>query len=445
MKKILARVLVVVALCSALSPAVALVPLVAAGMAGAAAAPSSFTMFTVYSAWIVGGALAWVGLARDPTAPTSELPPLIVQINSSEPLPTPTGWTAPVSPSVEPQAPNTATYIPPAGATSWPGGNIADCALHGVSAGGTGTGPVYYANNYQNKCIKPDGSADATAAVSAGWSAQGGSTWNGWRMYYKALAQCGTGYTYSAPNCVATVGAVPKPSDGKCTITRSGNTFSNDALDPDCVSMPVDVTVTGTVITAKPSTTETQKVTINGDGSTSVTNSTYNTSNNTTTTTTINVSPGSTPGQTKITGVGTTTLTGQGDAVGSTPIPPTNYPQPCGIPGQPACKIDETGTPTAGDMSGATAALDSAAAARQAQIEGVGGAGRVTSLGAGWGFSGLLPSCSCSPLALSIKGWSGGHDWCPLFAQSRTLLGWFYALLGALYVWRRATSFSGGK
>jgi hypothetical protein len=74
--------------------------------------------------------------------------------------------------------------------------------------------------------------------------------------------------------------------------------------------------------------------------------------------------------------------------------------QPCGIPGQPACKMDESGTPTQGDFS------DGNSKVQQSQTDAtnlIGQAAGTAGKSTGWSFSFSLPS-SCQALTT----WEGG-------------------------------------
>lgn len=463
MKKIIAKSLVVLALLPLTAQAI--LPLIVGGLVMATNS-ASLTTALVGSAAVVGAAVAFIGMGGDPATTPPANSPILVKINPAEPMPTPSGWTPPVSPSTEPTAPNTAQNTGDPGVPPYSGSTInqtTGCALMAqntvVKQGGT-----YW--------LRETGSATPTSptAGAGGWvfqnncvAGQGGGT-----LWFAQVPTCGTGYTPSGGSCVATTGSVSKPGDGKCTIVRTGSTFSGDPMDPDCSvsNVPVTVTISGSEVTVKPSNTETQTVKTNPDGSTTSTRTTINTTNNTTTTETVNINNGGGVGNSKITGIGTTTVNGTGDQAGTTPIPkldiPTDYNREptqqaikanldqikagqCGGPSQPKCGIDESGTATEGNFTQATSDLDAASLQRQGQVAGVAAGDRVTSIGADWSFTGLLPSCGCAPLSFTFHGWTGGADWCPLFGETRTLFAWFYGLLGALYVWRRSTSVNGGK
>jgi len=421
MKSLITKFLIVVALGSPLGIAfgVVFVPLIAAGMAGGATSATSFVSFLNLSAWIVGGSLAYLSMGGSPTAPETEIPPISVQLNTGVPLATPAGWNPAVSPAVQPSPPSpisqptlpTISVVLGSSATTLSGAMPATCTLYlntGVPVGQT-------SRHVMKDTVNPSACAAAAGLSSFG---QANSPDNHYVFAAAFINNCPAGYTASGSNCVVSdANLVQKPSDGKCTIVRTGNSFSGDSRDPDCASgsLPSTVTVSPTVVEVKPTLTETQKVVINPDGSTTITSTRIN-SNNTTTTETITVSPGNgTPGSTVITGRGSVTVSGSGTQAGTTPIDfPTDYNREatqqsinsklgeikagqCGGTGQPKCdvKVDETGTPTEAALQAQKDAYDSAAAARVAQIEGVGQSVPFT-----FGLSISWPSATCQDIPI---------------------------------------------
>jgi hypothetical protein len=134
---------------------------------------------------------------------------------------------------------------------------------------------------------------------------------------------------------------------------------------------------------------------------------------------------------------------GQGDGTpvgtnpdGSTSGEDTPAKDPCGLPGEPACKLDETGTP---DGSGVSAAAANAKAKGDALLVGVSGVSQPSSLG--WGFGVVLPAASCAPL----KMWKPHGEWsidvCSngLVSFLRDLIAWAFAVLSCVYIYRSVT------
>lgn len=110
----------------------------------------------------------------------------------------------------------------------------------------------------------------------------------------------------------------------------------------------------------------------------------------------------------------------------------------CGLPGTPPCKIDETGTPTGEDVrSEGDAAIQEGYDAIEGGITGLGDA-PVDDLGWSWSFD--FPAASCSALVINFRSYSRVVDWCPILGQMRAIWGWAVGVMGALFVWRRATS-----
>lgn len=72
-------------------------------------------------------------------------------------------------------------------------------------------------------------------------------------------------------------------------------------------------------------------------------------------------------------------------------------PTPCGIPGSPACRLDETGTPNGtGAFDGATAGVNSN---RDSAVAGINAAAGASGKATGWSFTLALPT-GCSPIPM---------------------------------------------
>jgi len=371
------------------------------------------------------GGVMWVCnpyVAGDCPTPSNRL-----HVNPKEALPTPSGWTAAVPPSIEPKAPNLAL-------NTWTGPTINTTPYN------FGNPPFVcpmmlgllteYLNTFDNLVYRR-----SPNAADAGWTYRNGC--GGTPASYiqtKPLPVCPQGYSSSGGQCVATPGAVPKPSDGHCEIIRTGNTFAADTNDPDCAVNP-GVTVASGTVTAKPSDllpTKFESVTNSGTGATVVTVTTINTGNNTTTVSTFNLSaPDGTTGVVKVTGISTSTYQGVGDAVSGTPS------------SNGTVKIDESGTPTDGSLSSEKAAFDAAAAARKAGIEGSGG---VTSLGFGltipWPSSG-----GCSNPSFTIPKAGGVTlDFCSKHSDVQLILNWLVIVAAMLSIFLiGVAAIKGGK
>lgn len=120
------------------------------------------------------------------------------------------------------------------------------------------------------------------------------------------------------------------------------------------------------------------------------------------------------------------------------PAPQEKPKDPCGLPGTPACKIDETGTPTAeSTVSAGQSALSTAMNARDAQVAEKTG---VTS----WGWLLPVPTLTASCSSINVAGLFT-LDPCPALDISRMGFAWLWAVLAGLYCWRRVgETVSGG-
>lgn len=230
---------------------------------------------------------------------------------SDTPLPdTPSGWTPPVPPSTNPTPPPS---IPVVTGYKYSAFNPAIFA----------TGAEFVAALNQNQYSW--GSCGSNQYTSTG----DGTTFQ--------LKQCGTNvstagafyvqntcplnYTKSGSTCTIAAGQPTyKPIDHKCSVIRSGNTFSADLYDPDCTTSAIrseGVTLPGGNA-VKSNTSPDLKVTANSDGTTTITLTTINNTNNTTTVSTANYG---TDG--KQTGRKTEVFTGVGDQQSTTPSAPS--------------------------------------------------------------------------------------------------------------------------
>lgn len=426
----------------------AILPLVIGGLVMATNS-TTLTTALVGSAAVIGAAVAFIGMGGDPATTPPANSPLLVKINPSEPMPTPSGWTAPVAPSTEPKAPNVALNTP-------------DPAYPQTSTDSSCSEPVgtqiYYIPEARYRKLIDDSMVSAHQA--AGWSfiASCGSPNIGKHRFGHAVAACPTGYTSNGSQCVATPGAVTKPADSKCTIIRTGNTFSADPVDPDCTAgLPATVSVTGTEVVVNPSATQKQSVKINGDGTTTATTTTINTTNNTTTTNTTNINNGGGVGNSKITGIGTSTVNGTGDQAGTTPTIefPTDYNREvtqqgikttldqikagqCGATGQPACKLDETGTPTDGSLTAAQSAIDAAFADVVTGVNNIGGSAKINDLGVGLPLT--LPNTACENPTFAMPKGHGNLvvPLCSVSTDVQAIMAWIMAALTLVSLWRCA-------
>ncbi len=203
-------------------------------------------------------------------------------------------------------------------------------------------------------------------------------------------------------------------------MTKGGEDFTTDAKPlvgsltgpAQSTGTPTTTTTTGPASPSNPTGTSTTT-------STPVNNLTYTTNNYSTATTTVTVAGD------------TTTVTSA----------PADKVEVCGLPGKPACLIDETGTPT---RSGLETEADKVDPPSKPPSIGLDAAGHAASaLSWIWGFS--LPTGVCetfdvtSPTAPTIPAIV---DICssPYALIWRQLLAWFAYVIAGLYIWRSATA-----
>ena len=136
------------------------------------------------------------------------------------------------------------------------------------------------------------------------------------------------------------------------------------------------------------------------------------------------------------------TAPGGGGAGSGTTADPYRAKDPCGLPGGPACRIDETGMPSpTGIFAGPGSRFDAAGASLDANTAVQ--ATRVTTLNWVWAFP--FPGGTCTPLDYSTRLGSMQINPCTSsgIALLRSLMGYLFYGLAAAYIWRLTTS--GGK
>lgn len=100
----------------------------------------------------------------------------------------------------------------------------------------------------------------------------------------------------------------------------------------------------------------------------------------------------------------------------------------CGAPGQPPCKIDESGTPTTKTLALDEAAIGAAATANRGTIGGTGDKGM---FGSWTGVFVTPPVVACEPVTFNmVLGQTVASDPCPVVEGTRSVVGWLWALSG---------------
>lgn len=361
---------------------------------------------------LIGAAVLGVTLDQNETAGSA----VTVQLSSTAPLVTPAGWTPPVAPSSQPTPPSSSTLVQKF--------NL-----------------VGYAPNYQNY----DSAAALCAARTPGGYASGGQCYSaggGSAGTIQVVNTCSSGYSYSSGSCVLTDAAqVQKPSDGKCVITRSGNTFSTDPRDPDCSTKPATIAVTSNQVSQTRTDGTTKTVTINADGSVTVTETRPNQTTNTTETNTTQIAAPDASGIAKVAGQTSGSTNGTGTA----------------NTGAPVSTFDKSGLATESTQSGIASDIsaikdslvpgtaDTSLTAEKGALDGamdaISGmfagetAKEATGLTDDFSLGGYLPSqCGCTPLTMSFHGHTASYDWCAPMETFKGVLSWVLGILTALYV-----------
>lgn len=119
---------------------------------------------------------------------------------------------------------------------------------------------------------------------------------------------------------------------------------------------------------------------------------------------------------------------------GADKVPPKVEVDTCGLPGKPACKIDETGTPTAQKTETATdtaTAMDSAMKQQTDALRSVLDGAKPETNWASW--LPQIPRSECKPTSVeAVPGVSVDINWCPAVGVMQTLATviWMFAIMG---------------
>lgn len=389
----------------------------AATVAGLAGAGVGLTMMVgaapALATVAIGAAVMGISFDKNETGGV----PIAVQISPGAKLDTPAGWTEgansdPIPPGSVPKS--VTTWNTSGRYASTP---QASCNLLAASFGTTGT-LVPSGSNFE--CWFYDAKKGDTVGILG----------------------CPSGYQSASPtHCSLTdPSVVQKPSDDVCTIKRTGNSFAVDPNDPDCANKPATVAVQPNYVSQTKPDGTTKTVTINGDGSATVTESRPNLTTNTTETNTTHISAPNASGVSMVTGQASGSVNGTGTAAGNTPIP----------------QFDKSGLATEGTLGGIksdTAAIkdaltgvgvDSSLNAQKSAFDSaMDGIAALFSaettkspvINDDFSFGGYLPAqCGCSPLTMTILGKTRSYDWCSPMATFRDAFAWVLGILTAFYV-----------
>jgi len=388
-----------------------------------------------------------------------------VKLNPKTPLDTPSGWTAPVAPSVEPSAPTpiSATAAYTTGNLTGPLGTLSGSACPASSKADC------LQWHKDNKTYKNNsGSAfNFTYASETGAFAAGAeqvvivNSNNGimafqpdGSYYYAAFTtaySCPAGYTVSGANCnKSDENAVKKPSDSKCQIKRVGNVVSYDTRDPDCDSavVPANVTTTtDTVTVASDDGYRSTAVKVNADGTSTITENIARQDGSGKTdrnVTTLGV-PDATTGEAQVTGFSSSVYSGVGTGVAGSPDTPTSGGGDAKDSTLQAIKASIDGENTLTDAD--RAAAESESATHTGELNGAAASGQNTVGGIGLpdssaygapdlsGVGDSLPSNagSCVTLDITLPYLGTLHlDPCPVVSVVRPVIDFLTVGLGVL-------------
>jgi hypothetical protein len=261
---------------------------------------------------------------------------------------------------------------------------------------------------------------------------------------YTSVVSCPVGYTISGGSCINPVTlTVVKPADNALGVRRVGNSFVSDAADADVAAGTVAGLLAG-VVSGSTATFgsmvlgKTASVELGGTGTGTITVTVPGTGGTSTVYRLGVGAPNGTTGVALVDGYSTGTVSGVGSL--TDPDKPAGG-EGCGAPGQPACKIDETGTAT---TKGATftagdAAADAAKAATLDAMTTFDAGTQTKAPGAG-AFPSLVGSDSCvEPVTWTIGGNAVPLGLCAFYAPFKAVLGWLLWLGLAVFGWQRLT------
>lgn len=379
----------------------------------------------------IGALIAGIQFGTDPVV--NQTGEVEVQLSPSAQLATPAGWTAPTSGQVEPTPPSTGS--PPSLCYKSDPNNI-------PCQSGTGDMQSYLRSRYGYASIVCSMVNDGVNPEYMNCEQQ-----PYFSMSFGKNYSCSPGYANQSGSCVLSdPSLVMKPSDSRCTIKRTGNSFDVDPRDPDCASgkIPATTAISSNVITMTKADGSTKAVTINADGSSTITESRPNNSTNTTETNTTTLSAPDASGAVKVTGQGSGVAPGTGTQVGSS-APPVNV------------NFDKSGLATESTAAGikssvdaikdgldpgsADSSLSTQKSAFDSAMDGLTSmfasepSRSLTGLDDDFSLGGYLPAqCGCTPLTMTFHGHTASYDWCAPMAVFKDVLSWMFGMLTAVYV-----------
>lgn len=378
----------------------------------------------------IGAVVAGIELADPESSTTTDA--IQAQLSPSAVLPTPAGWTPPASGSVEP--------TPPASTTSSYQWTAMGGAVSPTVAGACEASRVF--GGYPRVCgVTANAPPSASVCSLERTAAAGGGCFN--YSVYPSSA-CAPGYVSGgAGSCVlSNPSVVQKPSDNKCVIKRTGNSFAVDPRDPDCASgkIPASTAVQPNVITQTKPDGSTRSVTINGDGSSTISESKPNGTNNTTETNTTHIGAPDAASQVKVTGQASGSVSGTGSAAGTSPVSVFDKSGLATESTQAGIKADTAAIKDALTGEGVDSSLNAQKGALDGAMDSIAGmfageSAKDSGIENNFSFDQYLPqSCGCTPLTIDYHGHSASFDWCAPMETIKGGLAWALGILTALFV-----------
>ncbi len=354
-------------------------------------------------------------------------------------LPTPAGWSSPTSPPSS--VPLIAGYI----ATLWNGStNVPGPFSSTPQAACDGIVPLLrqYYSGYPNAAVTSVSAGVCVITLIPGDN----TTVRTDLSYYNDASSCPAGYTSNGTVCaLSSASAVVKPADGRCGVLASVSGFTIDPQDPECSGLgATGTTVSSTQAKATKANGDSDTVTINPDGTRTITRVTTNTVNNTTTTTNIYAAPDpANPAVYNLTGISMATVPGTGTAAGTGSAPvdikfPDDYNREA-----TQLQMRQSLTDIHGDLDSSAFVVppvDPNAAKTLADAENKKITDELAKTNEAYDNFKLLdwstwipvfPAASCSPFTGSVMGRTISIDLCSKIAVLNQTIGWLLSVWAA--------------
>lgn len=388
--------------------------------------------------------------------------PIVINLNPKVPLIVPSGWTAPSGSAVQPVPPSTSLFRnPQSSANDFPYPYYGALqTVDGVYP--HGNTPTSTCSNALGKTVQGAQGAISAATYSGGicnitYVNNAGNTVN--PVMNIGGAGCQAGYVVSGtdPNKTCSINSptlVIKPQKGKMEIVRTGNTLAIDPQINPLDKLPSNVvSVSSTSATIAGSDGSITNVTINSDGTATITSSTPAATAGTSNQKIIKVSaPDATTGDVTVQGTSDQTVNGTGSAVGSTPLTTgggtgsnidisslnKEATQQAIKSNTDTIKTDVTdiknaitnadNNPT--DLADKKTEYDTIAQAHNDAVKAIGDGG-LDNHGFAWNWSISVPAGTCTPFSHSFGGHAITMDYCPGIYAARDFAAWlFYIFTG---------------